>query len=106
MTVLLSYVQEAYSRHVPRNTETNVVRIVQQLNDKFGPNRALYDKSMKLDTSMLDTLRVVLKTGGILDFYRGGHFPRWPPVSKIGQYVNHKSHVQSIIVDIALVNNT
>ena len=55
---------------------------------------------------MLDTIGVILKTGGILDLHRGGrgnHFPRWPPVNKIGQYVNHKSHVQSLIVDIALL---
>ena len=83
--------------------------IVQRLNDKFGTSRALYDKSMKLGTIILDTIRVILKTGGILDSYRGdhgSHFPRWSPVNKIVQYVNHKSHVQSLIVDIALVNNT
>ena len=54
-------------------------------------------------------MSVILKTGGILDLYRGGrgsHFPRWPPVSKIGQIVNHKSHIQSHIVDIAVENNT
>ena len=83
--------------------------IVQWLNDKFRPNRALHDKSMKLGTIILDTIRVILKTGGILYLYRGGrgtHFPWWPPVNKIGQYVNHKSHVQSLIVDTALVNIT
>ena len=95
----------------PRSHMSIVLKkvIVQRLNDKFGSNRALYDKSMKLGTIMLDTIGVILKTGGILDLYRGGrgsHFPRWPPVNKIGQYVNHKSHVQSSIVDTALVNNT
>ena len=72
---------------------TDASLLVQQLNDKFGPNYALYDKSMKLGTIKLDTIRVILKTGGILDLYRGGlgsHFPRWPPVSKIGKYVNIK----------------
>ena len=45
---------------------------------------------MKLGIIMLDTLRVILKTGGILGSDRGdrgGHFPRWPPVGKIGQYI-------------------
>ena len=83
--------------------------IVQRLNDKFGPNCALYDKSMKLGTFNLDTIRVILKAGGILYLYHGGrgsHFSRWPPVSKIGKYVNIKKHVQSLIADIAFVNNT
>ena len=33
--------------------------IVQRLNDKFGPNCAIYDKSMKLGTIILDTIRVI-----------------------------------------------
>ena len=83
-----------------------VTHLVQQLNDKFRLKCAFYDKSMKLGTIILDILRVILKTEGILNLCRGGHFPIWPPVSKIGQYVNHKNNFQSLIVDIALVSNT
>ena len=64
---------------------------------------------MKLGTLILGTIGVILQTEGILDLYRGGrggHFPRWPPVSKIGQYVIHKSHIQPVIVNIAVENNT
>ena len=41
--------------------------LVQQINDKFGPNCTLQDKSMKLGTIILDTIRVILKTERILD---------------------------------------
>ena len=64
---------------------------------------------MKLSTLILGTIGAILQAEGILDLYRGGrdsHFPRWPRVSKIGQYVNHKSHIQPVIVDIAVENNT
>ena len=55
---------------------------------------------------ILGTIGVILKTGDILDLYRvnrGSHFPRWPPVNIIDQYVNH---IQPITVDIAVENNT
>ena len=72
-------------------------------------NRALYDKRMKLGTLILGTIWVILKNRGILDSYRGSrgsHFSRWPPVSKIGQYVNDRSHIKPLIVGIAVENNT
>ena len=103
--------------HTPRSSQrmkgdvchsTTIPRIVQRLNDKLGPNCALYDKSMNLGTIKLDTIRVIWKTGDILDLDRSGrgsHFPRLPSVSKIGKYANHKSHVKSLIVDIVLVKS-
>ena len=64
---------------------------------------------MKLGTLILDTMKVILKTRGILNLSGvdcGGHFPKWPPTSKIGQYLNRKSHFQSLIIDIYLANCT
>ena len=63
-------------------TRINAAQIVQRLNVNIGPNRALYDKSMKLGTLLVYIIMNIAKIGGILDLSSvgdGGHFPKCPP---------------------------